>query len=112
MNNCALLDNFDAVRKKSMKIDREALHKIAHLARLEIKKEDEAALMESLSETLTWVTKLDEIDTEGVEPLTSMSKEVNALREDIPNNALQRESGLKNAPSTDGEFFKVPKFLD
>ncbi len=95
-----------------MKIDKEALHKIAHLARLEIQEEDEEKLIESLSETLTWVAKLEEIDTEGVEPLTSMSKEVNALREDVAQNTLEREKGLKNAPDTDGEYFKVPKFLD
>ena len=49
------------------------------------------------------------MDTEGVEPLTNMSHEINALREDKVGEPLDHERGLKNAPDRDTDFFKVPK---
>jgi aspartyl-tRNA(Asn)/glutamyl-tRNA(Gln) amidotransferase subunit C len=95
-----------------MKVDKETLRKIAHLARLEINEKDEDGMVKSLTEILTWVEHLEEVDTEGVEPLTTMSKEINVLRSDQPNNALTRKDGLKNAPDSDDTYFKVPKVLD
>jgi aspartyl-tRNA(Asn)/glutamyl-tRNA(Gln) amidotransferase subunit C len=72
--------------------------------------EDE--MMGSLNSVLTWMEELNEIDTADVKPLTHMSLEVNALREDkvIPN--ISREQGLKNAPKQDGEYFRVPKVIE
>ncbi|GHB83182.1 Asp-tRNA(Asn)/Glu-tRNA(Gln) amidotransferase subunit GatC [Persicitalea jodogahamensis] len=95
-----------------MKIDREALHKVAHLARLEVKPEEEAALLASMESVLTWMEQLDEVDTEGVEPLTHMTDEVNNWREDVAKNALSREDGLGNAPSHDETYIKVPKVIE
>jgi aspartyl-tRNA(Asn)/glutamyl-tRNA(Gln) amidotransferase subunit C len=95
-----------------MKIDRNTLAKIAHLARLEVKEEEEEKLLQSLSEILTWVEKLNEIDTEDVEPLTNMSQEVNKLRDDKPGSPLEHERGLKNAPDRSNGFFKVPRIKD
>ena len=95
-----------------MKIDHEALQKIAHLARLEVKPEEETALLASMESVLTWMEQLDELDTEGVEPLTHMTDEVNNWREDVANNALSREEGLSNAPSHDEAYIKVPKVID
>ncbi len=95
-----------------MKVDKDTLKKIAHLSRLEIKKEEEEELLNSLSEILTWVEKLNEIDTDGVEPLTNMTLEVNALREDRVGDHLDHEKALKNAPKRDKDFFIVPKVKD
>ena len=95
-----------------MKIDRNTLNKIAHLARLEVKDEEEEKLLESLNEILTWVEKLNEVDTEGVKPLMNMSHEINALREDKVGEPLDHERGLRNAPDRDKDFFKVPKVKD
>ncbi len=94
-----------------MKITKETLHKVAHLARLNIKPEEEDQLLKDMSEILGWVDQLREVDTTGVEPLTHMTEEQNVLREDVPHQPISREEGLKNAPSTDGEYFKVPKVL-
>jgi aspartyl-tRNA(Asn)/glutamyl-tRNA(Gln) amidotransferase subunit C len=55
---------------------------------------------------------LNEVDTEGIEPLTTMSHEVNALREDVVKNQLSKEEVLKNAPKKDSDFFRVPKVLE
>jgi aspartyl-tRNA(Asn)/glutamyl-tRNA(Gln) amidotransferase subunit C len=95
-----------------MNIDKEQLHKIAHLARLEMPESAEKELMDSLNSVLTWMEELNEINTDNVAPLTHMSLEMNALREDkvIPN--ISREQGLKNAPKQDGEYFRVPKVME
>ncbi|MDI9882708.1 Asp-tRNA(Asn)/Glu-tRNA(Gln) amidotransferase subunit GatC [Flectobacillus longus] len=95
-----------------MKIDKEALQKIAHLARLEMPASTEDEMMGSLNSVLTWMEELNEVDTADIKPLTHMSLEVNALREDkvIPN--ISREQGLKNAPKQDGEYFRVPKVIE
>ena len=95
-----------------MKIDKKTLEKISHLARLELDESKEKEMLESLSEILTWVEKLNEQDTEQVEPLTNMTMEINALREDKVREHLDREKGLLNAPERDKKFFRVPKVKD
>ncbi|GAB2523502.1 Asp-tRNA(Asn)/Glu-tRNA(Gln) amidotransferase subunit GatC [Spirosoma aerophilum] len=95
-----------------MKVDHETLHKIAHLARLEVQPDEEAALLNSLNGVLTWMEQLNEVDTTGIEPLTHMSTETNVLREDIAGNHLPREKALSNAPQHDEQFFEVPKVLE
>jgi len=94
-----------------MKVTKETLHKIAHLARLKVKEEEEEQLLTDMSEILTWVEKLNEVDTDGVEPLTHMTMEKNAYREDKAENRLKREDALKQAPMEDGTFFQVPKVI-
>lgn len=95
-----------------MKIDHEALQKVAHLARLEVKPEEEDALLSSMENVLTWMEQLNELDTEGVEPLTHMTDEVSNWREDVAKNALSRKDGLSNAPSHDETYIKVPKVIE
>ncbi|VXD18050.1 Asp-tRNA(Asn)/Glu-tRNA(Gln) amidotransferase subunit GatC [Marinoscillum sp. 108] len=95
-----------------MKIDHQTLEKIAHLARLEIHPDKADGYIKDMEEILTWVEKLNELDTEGVEPLTNMSFEENALREDVKKAPLDHERALKNAPKKDDDYFRVPKVLD
>ena len=95
-----------------MKIDHEALQKIAHLARLEVRPEEETDLLNSLNSVLTWMEQLNEVDTTGVEPLTHMSDETNVLRDDVVGNHLPRAQALANAPQHDGQFFEVPKVME
>ncbi len=95
-----------------MKIDRPLLDKIAHLARLEFDGKDAEKVMQDMTTIVEWVGKLNEVDTEGVEPLTSMSHELNAFREDKAKTTLTHEEVLKNAPQKDEDFFRVPKVLD
>ena len=94
-----------------MEINRETLHKLAHLARLNFSSESEKEMLRGLNDMINWVEKLHEVDTEGVEPLTNMSQEINSWREDEVKADISREQALKNAPKNDGEFFKVPKVL-
>jgi aspartyl-tRNA(Asn)/glutamyl-tRNA(Gln) amidotransferase subunit C len=95
-----------------MSIDQETLHKLAHLARLEVKPEDEQKMLGDLSGMLAFVEKLQEVNTEGVLPLTSMTHEVNQMREDIVLNELSREQALVNAPVKDHQYFRVPKVIE
>jgi aspartyl-tRNA(Asn)/glutamyl-tRNA(Gln) amidotransferase subunit C len=95
-----------------MKINRELLDKIAHLSRLEFDEKDAEKMMKDMSEIVEWVEKLKEVNTEGVEPLTTMSHEINALREDEVNEHLSHERALRHAPKKDADYFRVPKVLE
>jgi len=95
-----------------MKIDQEALRRIAHLARLEIKESEEEALLSSLTEVLTWMEQLNELDTTGVEPLTHLTEAVGGLRDDVAKETLTHEQALVNAPKRDADYFRVPKVLE
>ena len=95
-----------------MKINRELLDKIAHLARLEFDDKDAEKMMQDMGAIVSWVEKLKEVDTTGVEPLTTMSTEVNALREDDTQNQLSQQEVLQNAPLKDENYFRVPKVLE
>lgn len=95
-----------------MKIDRPLLDKIAHLSRLEFDEKDADKMMQDMSAIVEWVEKLKEVDTNGVEPLTTMSHEINALRDDEVKEHLSHERGLQNAPQKDADYFRVPKVLE
>lgn len=95
-----------------MKIDKTTLDKIAHLARLEIGEKDAEKMMEDMSRIVSFVEKLNEVNTDGVEPLTTMSYEVNALRADIVKDQLEKPDVLKNAPDKDDSYFRVPKVIE
>jgi aspartyl-tRNA(Asn)/glutamyl-tRNA(Gln) amidotransferase subunit C len=95
-----------------MKINRELLDKITHLARLEFNENDAEKMMADMTAIVEWVEKLKEVDTEGVAPLTTMSHEVNAVREDEVKEHLNRDRALINAPDKDTEYFRVPKVIE
>lgn len=95
-----------------MSINKEILEKIAHLARLEFDKKSEEKMLEDMNNMLSFVEKLQEIDTENIEPLQAMSFEINQLRKDEVRGHLKREDGLKNAPKKDNKYFRVPKVIE
>jgi aspartyl-tRNA(Asn)/glutamyl-tRNA(Gln) amidotransferase subunit C len=95
-----------------MKIDKETLQRIAHLARLDFEEKGANEMIESMTEILDWVEQLNELDTDGVEPLTNMAVEQNVLREDEVKEPLSHERGLKNAPKKDSDYFRVPKVME
>lgn len=95
-----------------MKIDQSTLNKIAHLARLEFNEKDSEKMMQDMSNIISFVEKLQEVNTEGVEPLTTMSHELNAVREDEVRPHLDHTQVLRNAPKKDENYFRVPKVLE
>ncbi len=95
-----------------MKIDTETVDKIAHLARLEFKNESKAQIINDMNNMLSFIEKLNELDTTNVEPLIYMSNEVNVLREDDVRHDISQQEALKNAPKKDSDYFKVPKVIE
>ena len=95
-----------------MSLDKQTLDKLAHLARLEFDEKDSEKMLSDLNNMVAFVEKLKEVDTSGVEPLTTMSYEVNAWREDKVGEQMPRENALSNAPKKDSTFFRVPKVLE
>lgn len=95
-----------------MKLDKETLYKLAHLARIEIDPAKETAYIKDMEEVLTWVEKLNELDTDDVEPLVNMSYEENSFREDEPGEPISHERALRNAPKKDNDYFLVPKVIE
>ena len=95
-----------------MNINREMLDKIAHLARLEVKEEDAEKLMNDLTSIINWMDKLNEVNTDHVEPIRHMSMEVNVLRDDTVGAPIGHKEALLNAPKKDSDYFRVPKVLE
>jgi aspartyl-tRNA(Asn)/glutamyl-tRNA(Gln) amidotransferase subunit C len=95
-----------------MKIDKDTVDKIAHLARLDFSDPTaNAAMVQDMNNMLGFIDKLNELDTSGVEPLIYMSEEVNVLREDDVKQVITQDEALKNAPKKDSDYFKVPKVI-
>jgi aspartyl-tRNA(Asn)/glutamyl-tRNA(Gln) amidotransferase subunit C len=95
-----------------MKITEETVDHIAHLARLEFIGDKKQAIQQDMEMILTFMEKLNEVDTEAIEPLIFMNTEVNKLREDIAVETISQEEGLRNAPKKDSDYFRIPKVLD
>ena len=95
-----------------MKIDKPLLQKLAHLARLDIALHDEATLLKDLNKILAWAEQLEEVDTTGICPLSTMSSAQNIFQDDTPQAPLAHERGLKNAPHKDSNYFRVPQIKD
>lgn len=95
-----------------MKIDPSTIDKMAHLARLNVHESEKAGITESLEQILSWMEKLNELSTYGVEPLVHMSAEINSMRQDISSVPMNPGIALSNAPKSRDSFFVVPKVLD
>lgn len=95
-----------------MKIDDKKIEDLAQLARLEFNDKEKAQIKEDLGRILDFCDQLNEVDTEGVEPLVYMSDSENVTREDRAVNTISKEEALRNAPSKDSDYFKVPKVIN
>ncbi len=94
------------------KIDIKTVDEIAHLARLEFDDEAKQGIITDMNRMLDFVDKLNEVNTDNVEPLIYMTQEQNVLREDVPQITLTQKEALKNAPQKDTDYFKAPKVID
>jgi aspartyl-tRNA(Asn)/glutamyl-tRNA(Gln) amidotransferase subunit C len=94
-----------------MKIDKETVDKIAHLARLEFNSSSKEEMVNAMNNMLAFVDKLNELNTDNVEPLIYMSDEVNVLREDEVKVEITQDEALKNSPKHDSDYFKVPRVI-
>lgn len=94
-----------------MSITIQEVEHIAKLAKLSLSEDEKNAYTKQLSEILDYVEKLNELDTEEIEPLSHVMDVTNAFREDTPRECLSRKDTLANAPESDGKFFIVPKVI-
>jgi len=94
-----------------MKITPQEVSHVADLARLHMSQEEIEALARQLDDILTYVAKLNELDTEAIVPTTHAISIVNAFREDEMKPSLVREKALANAPQQNGESFVVPRVI-
>jgi len=94
-----------------MSVTRKDVEYIAELARLKFTDEELDSYTDQLNEILGYMEKLNELDTENVEPLSYPVEIKDALRDDIPGVSVSTEEALKNAPDHDGQHLKVPKVI-
>jgi aspartyl-tRNA(Asn)/glutamyl-tRNA(Gln) amidotransferase subunit C len=92
-------------------IDREQVHKVAHLARLELTPEEEEQFTAQLGSILDYFEQLSELDVTDVQPTARAIDVSNVTRPDELQPYSDREAILKSAPEQEGDFFKVPKIL-
>ena len=95
-----------------MKVDIQTVEKIAHLARLEYSDSEKENLAKEMNKILDWMDKLNEVNTDNVQPLMHMSQELNVWRDDIVAPHLDHKKALYNAPKKDSDYFRVPKVIE
>lgn len=95
-----------------MAIDKNTVDKIAHLARLEFSGEEKDEMLNSMNKMLHFVEKLNEVNTDAVDPLIYLTQEYNISREDLVKDTVSHKDALLNAPKKDSDYFKVPKVVE
>ncbi|MHC4551412.1 MAG: Asp-tRNA(Asn)/Glu-tRNA(Gln) amidotransferase subunit GatC [Planctomycetota bacterium] len=93
------------------KIDEAQVRRVALLSRLELSDEEVTQFSGQLSDIVTYIEKLNELDTNNVEPLAHCLPVHNVLRDDVPAPSLTNDQALANAPGRADEYFKMPKVL-
>lgn len=95
-----------------MSIDLATVKRIAHLARIHMADGDLPAMAEELTAILGWVEQLQAVNTDGVEPLTSVVAADLPWRPDQVTDGGCRDAVLANAPDAEHGFFTVPKVIE
>ncbi len=92
-------------------IDDETMENVCILAKLSLSEEEKEKAKQDMQKILDYVEKLDELDTEGVEPLSHIFGDQNVFREDVVTNKDAREAMLANAPKAKEGQYQVPKTI-
>lgn len=95
-----------------MKISKEDVLKVAELSRLEFGEEELEKFTEQLGNILTYIEKLNELDTDGVEPTSHVLDIATPLREDEVQDWITPDEVLQNAPEREEGFFVVPQVIE
>lgn len=98
-----------------MKITESQVRYVAELAHLQLSEEEVLRFTEELSAVLAYMEKLNELDTEGVEPMAQVlfeAEETATLREDVEHETLGSQMALANAPLAGSGYFKVPRVIE
>ena len=105
-----------------MKVTEQDVVYVADLANLELTDQERQRMLKDLNSILDYIDRLNELDTANVPPMAQVSagvgqpdvkvNDATAWRDDIPRPSLPHTDAMKNAPATDGDFFKVPKVIE
>jgi aspartyl-tRNA(Asn)/glutamyl-tRNA(Gln) amidotransferase subunit C len=107
-----------------MKVTEKDVAYVADLANLELTDQERQRMLQDLNSILDYIDRLNELDTSNVPPMAHISarfgqpadrsgdKPAHAWREDVPVLCLPHREAMRNAPETDGDFFKVPKVIE
>src|SRR6476660_7319872 len=101
-----------------MKVTEKDVAYVADLANLELTDQERRRMLKDLNSILDYIDRLNELDTSNVPPMTQVLVESGqpvgkpALRDDVSSPSLLHTDAMKNAPETDGDFFKVPKVIE
>ena len=95
-----------------MPLDIETVRNIAFLARIKVPEDELDALAGELANIVDWVEQLSGVDTEGIEPMTSVVEMTLHERDDVVDDGGRREDVLANAPEREDGFFAVPKVVE
>jgi aspartyl-tRNA(Asn)/glutamyl-tRNA(Gln) amidotransferase subunit C len=95
-----------------MSLDAAAVARIARLARIRVTDDEKTSLAAELSQVMDWISELQSVDTEGVEPLTSVVGARLKTRPDVVTLNVTRDEVLANAPESMAGFFTVPKVVE
>ena len=95
-----------------MKINQNIISKLARLSKLKFNEDEMKLISNDLSKMLEFINQLQDLDTEGIDPLIHVNEEINNWREDQVQGMISQEEALSNSPVKDGTYFKLPKVLD
>ena len=95
-----------------MSVDLKTVDRIATLAKLSFDDEEKKEITQDLNKMLAFIDQLNEVDTEGVEPLIYMLDEETPLRKDEMIQTISQKEALKNSPEKDTDFIKVPEVIN
>jgi aspartyl-tRNA(Asn)/glutamyl-tRNA(Gln) amidotransferase subunit C len=95
-----------------MAIDAATVRKVAHLARIKTPDDRLEPLAAELNGIMAWIDQLNEVDVDGVEPMTSNVAQALRLREDVVTDGGKVGAVLSNAPQSADGFYVVPKVVE
>ncbi len=93
-------------------LDKDTVKNIAFLSRIEVSEDKLEPIAQDLTKILDWVEQLSEVNTDGVEPMTSVAAQTLHWREDVVTSGDQPDLALQNAPDQDDHCFLVPKVVE
>ena len=95
-----------------MSVDKNTVRKVARLARIAMPEERLEPMARELNGILAWIEQLNEVDVNGVEPMTTPVEMTLPMREDVITDGNIRDQVLANAPKSEEGFFVVPKVVE
>ena len=95
-----------------MEINIDIINKLSDLAKLNFSENEKVNLEKDMNQIISFFEKMNEVNTDNIEPLIFMTDEENILRSDDSKSVISHQEALLNAPAKDSDYFKVPKFLD